>query len=98
MIDINLFVSGLRHTTRRSALMAPFYRGFEEKVRLDLDDIRGIQELYGAKPPPSDTSIFPKAAPSLAGDSPLCQSRQLDVITTDKEGRTLVFRVINMIE
>ena len=78
--------------------MAPFYRGFEEKVRLDLDDIRGIQELYGAKPPPSDTSIFPKAAPSLVGDSPLCRSRQLDVITTDKEGRTLVFRVINRIQ
>ena len=78
--------------------MAPFYRGFEEKVRLDLDDIRGIQELYGAKTSPSDTSIFSKAAPSLVGDSPLCRSRQLDVITTDKEGRTLVFRVINMIE
>ena len=82
--------------------MAPFYRGFEEKVRLDLDDIRGIQKLYGAKPPPSDTSIFPAAAPgdlpSLAVDSPLCRSRQLDVITTDKEGRTLVFRVINRIQ
>ena len=29
--------------------MAPFYRGYEENIRLDQDDIEGIQALYGEK-------------------------------------------------
>ena len=29
--------------------MAPFYRGYEPKIRLDNDDIEGIQALYGEK-------------------------------------------------
>ena len=38
---------GLSHSDVRSALMAPFYRGFEENISLDPDDIAGIQALYG---------------------------------------------------
>jgi len=40
---------GLSHSDVKSALMAPFYRGYEKVVKLDPDDIRGIQELYGQK-------------------------------------------------
>jgi len=40
---------GLSHSDVKSALMAPFYRGYEENIKLDIDDIRGIQELYGQK-------------------------------------------------
>ena len=40
---------GLSHTDVKSALMAPFYRGYEPKIRLDKDDINGIQALYGEK-------------------------------------------------
>ena len=29
--------------------MAPFYRGYQEKVTLDRDDINAIEELYGEK-------------------------------------------------
>ena len=29
--------------------MAPFYRGYEANIRLDPDDIEGIQALYGEK-------------------------------------------------
>ena len=29
--------------------MAPFYRGYEANIRLDQDDIEGIQALYGEK-------------------------------------------------
>lgn len=38
---------GLSHSNVRSALMAPFYRGYEENISLDQDDISGIQALYG---------------------------------------------------
>ena len=40
---------GLSHSDKRSALMAPFYRGFTTKVKLASDDIEAIQELYGEK-------------------------------------------------
>jgi len=38
---------GLSHSNVRRSLMAPFYRGYEKDVSLDIDDIRGIQALYG---------------------------------------------------
>lgn len=34
---------GLSHSDVKSALMAPFYRGYEPYFRLDEDDIQGIQ-------------------------------------------------------
>uniref|UniRef100_A0A182S6F1 Peptidase metallopeptidase domain-containing protein n=1 Tax=Anopheles maculatus TaxID=74869 RepID=A0A182S6F1_9DIPT len=40
---------GLSHSDVRSALMAPFYRGYDPVFRLDSDDIQGIQTLYGRK-------------------------------------------------
>ena len=40
---------GLSHSDKRSALMAPFYRGFTTNVKLASDDIDAIQELYGDK-------------------------------------------------
>ena len=40
---------GLSHSYVRRSLMAPFYRGYEQDVKLDRDDIRGIQRLYGEK-------------------------------------------------
>ena len=47
--------------------MAPFYRGYEANIRLDQDDIEGIQALYGEKESQvksvnnvSDTDITPQ--------------------------------------
>ncbi|XP_023340378.1 matrix metalloproteinase-16 isoform X2 [Eurytemora carolleeae] len=40
---------GLSHSNDRSALMAPFYRGYEKDVSLSSDDIEGIEALYGEK-------------------------------------------------
>ncbi len=34
---------GLSHSDVRSALMAPFYRGYESSFQLDTDDIVAIQ-------------------------------------------------------
>ena len=61
---------GLSHSNVKSALMAPFYRGYEPKIKLDIDDIRGIQQLYGEKdedvksvntvPPVSDSTPSPR--------------------------------------
>ena len=34
---------GLSHTDDKQALMAPFYRGFEQSPKLEKDDIRAIQ-------------------------------------------------------
>uniref|UniRef100_A0A8D9ERG8 Matrix metalloproteinase-16 n=1 Tax=Cacopsylla melanoneura TaxID=428564 RepID=A0A8D9ERG8_9HEMI len=39
---------GLSHSDERSALMAPFYRGYEPSFSLDSDDIEAIQALYGS--------------------------------------------------
>ena len=34
---------GLSHSDVKTSLMAPFYRGYEENLELDADDISGIQ-------------------------------------------------------
>ena len=38
---------GLGHSEDQTALMAPFYRGYIPDFRLPMDDILGIQSLYG---------------------------------------------------
>lgn len=38
---------GLGHTNVQSAIMAPFYKAYDPNVKLDLDDIQGIQRIYG---------------------------------------------------
>ena len=49
---------GLSHTDDNEALMAPFYRGFEVKPKLNQDDIKAIQALYGKKTSASTNSVF----------------------------------------
>ena len=34
---------GLSHSDTKDALMAPFYRGFQSKPKLERDDVKGIQ-------------------------------------------------------
>ena len=40
---MNMFPAGLSHSDQHSALMAPFYRGFQASLSLDTDDITAVQ-------------------------------------------------------
>ncbi|KAG6453669.1 hypothetical protein O3G_MSEX008266 [Manduca sexta] len=95
---------GLSHSDVRSALMAPFYRGFDPAFQLDQDDIQGIQALYGHK---TQTDIgggsvgggglvpsVPRATtqqPS-AEDPALCADPRIDTIFNGADGSTFVFK------
>ncbi|XP_066143599.1 matrix metalloproteinase-14 isoform X12 [Euwallacea fornicatus] len=96
---------GLSHSDVRSALMAPFYRGFDPTFRLDQDDIDGIQALYGKKTTqtpliPQDSGVdasddVPSKVPAPDGSSPdqsLCQDPSFDTIFNSAEGFTYIFK------
>ena len=40
---------GLEHSKDKHSIMAPFYRGWMETVKLDTDDVKGIQSIYGRR-------------------------------------------------
>lgn len=96
---------GLSHSDVRSALMAPFYRGYEPSFTLDVDDIQGIQALYGKKtryedngsggsaprPKPGRTEA-PPTSPSGGEDAVLCKDAKIDTIFNSKDGETFVFK------
>ncbi|PSN48124.1 hypothetical protein C0J52_05812 [Blattella germanica] len=90
---------GLSHSDVKTALMAPFYRGYEPHFSLDVDDIQGIQALYGK---PTNTKTGPKGTttttttessiPSSEEDAELCNDASVDTIFNSAEGATYVFK------
>lgn len=38
---------GMGHSRHNAAVMAPFYKGYEKNFHLDVDDVQGIQTMYG---------------------------------------------------
>ena len=97
---------GLSHSDVNSAVMAPFYRGWQPNFKLDDDDIQAIQALYGTKetkPTPSTSSSTPDTVitfpggtvtefPGAAGSDSLCSSSAFDVILRTADGSSYVFR------
>ena len=97
---------GLSHSDVRSALMAPFYRGFEPNLKLHKDDITAIQALYGKKvprpEPPSSGEGGNNNNNGNGGGRPgggngrdnaeLCRGRGVDTIFQVKNGDFFVFK------
>lgn len=86
---------GLSHSDVRSALMAPFYRGFDPAFRLDADDIQGIQTLYGRKAYSGvATTRKPTVKPAAPrGDSDvICRSPKIDAVFNSNDGSTFAFK------
>ncbi|XP_069668849.1 stromelysin-3 isoform X2 [Periplaneta americana] len=92
---------GLSHSDVKTALMAPFYRGYEPHFQLDVDDIQGIQALYGkktrsaaptpGKSKPPTTTEAPDAGPDP--DYPeLCNDASVDALFNSAEGVTYAFK------
>jgi len=93
---------GLSHSDDKNALMAPFYRGFETKPKLQKDDIRGIQALYGQKTntnPDSDdanviedSGVFPTPPTPPSQPNELCRDSKVDAMVTVKDTNTYAFK------
>ncbi|KAF5304494.1 hypothetical protein FQA39_LY09690 [Lamprigera yunnana] len=95
---------GLSHSDIRSALMAPFYRGYDPTFQLDVDDVQGIQALYGKKTrrfgfddnneEGTNVDEGKKTVPPPTNDvnNALCNDPKFDVIFNSAEGYTYVFK------
>ncbi|XP_020290861.1 matrix metalloproteinase-14 isoform X2 [Pseudomyrmex gracilis] len=87
---------GLSHSDVKSALMAPFYRGYDPYFNLDRDDVDAIQALYGKKTNRyhgtrghgSTTSPPPPAEE----DPELCKDPKIDAMFNTNDGETIVFK------
>ena len=75
---------GLSHSDTHSALMAPFYRGFQSQVELERDDVVAVQALYGAAPGDREEE--------RRENSLLCLSPGIDSIISDHDGESFVFK------
>jgi matrix metalloproteinase-14 (membrane-inserted) len=97
---------GLSHSNVKSSLMAPFYRGYDEHLALDPDDIAAIQDIYGKakntgsgwirlSSSQSTTTQRPtvRKAVIMPSESPvICQSPSIDAITITADGTTYAFK------
>lgn len=89
---------GLSHSDVKTALMAPFYRGYEPHFKLDPDDVQGIQALYGKKTrktPDSNgvkTTTTTHSPPPSGEDAELCRDASVDTLFTSADGVTYAFK------
>ncbi|XP_017838083.1 matrix metalloproteinase-14 isoform X2 [Drosophila busckii] len=91
---------GLSHSDQSSALMAPFYRGFEPVFKLDEDDKAAIQSLYGRKTNQyTPTNVYPPSTqrpsytpPKVPLDGSVCKDSKVDTIFNSENGDTFAFK------
>lgn len=81
---------GLSHSDVQTALMAPFYRGYQRTFKLDADDTSAIQALYGEKEVRPTPATVPPTASSSGGA--LCTDGSIDAIVTMSDKETYVFK------
>lgn len=81
---------GLSHSDISSALMAPFYRGYQRYFEIDDDDVRAIQELYGPKEQIVPSGRFTRGPP-VSVPPPICKQPRVDAIVMNADGRTYIF-------
>ncbi|TGZ42728.1 Matrix metalloproteinase-14 [Temnothorax longispinosus] len=79
---------GLSHSDVKSALMAPFYRGYDPHFILDQDDVSAIQALYGTK----STSRGSRPLPPAEEDPELCKDPKVDAMFNTKDGEIIAFK------
>ena len=76
--------------------MAPFYRGYEVKPKLNEDDIKAIQALYGKKTNQGASvplnEFDTENTNEIEDDSPICKDPKIDAIVTVKDNSTYVFK------
>ncbi|XP_018395917.1 PREDICTED: matrix metalloproteinase-14 isoform X3 [Cyphomyrmex costatus] len=80
---------GLSHSDVKSALMAPFYRGYDPHFTLDQDDVGAIQALYGTKTKSPRGSRPP---PPAEEDPELCKDPKVDAMFNTKDGEIIAFK------
>ncbi|KAH8413605.1 hypothetical protein KR222_001617 [Zaprionus bogoriensis] len=91
---------GLSHSDQTSALMAPFYRGFEPVFKLDDDDKLAIQSLYGRKTNQlTPTNFYPPSThrpaftpPKTPLDDSICKDSKIDTLFNSAQGDTFAFK------
>lgn len=71
---------GLAHSSNTDALMYPWYQGYIEGFKLPLDDVQGIQSLYGSRsgdrlPPRPDPRTTPRPTIVIPDDRGKDQDR-----------------------
>jgi len=90
---------GLRHSKVRNSIMAPFYKGWDPALKLEQDDIKGVQAIYGAPStsggkPRVDTPIRTKTPTNptvLIPTDELCGSK-IDAMVQTSDGTPYVFK------
>ncbi|XP_073984475.1 matrix metalloproteinase 1 isoform X2 [Rhodnius prolixus] len=85
---------GLSHSDVRSALMAPFYRGYDPTFELADDDVDAIQALYGLPKKTNQGGNKPSTTepPGEEEDAELCNDATVDTLFNSAEGVTYAFK------